>query len=373
LNGSEYVAICGLCPTVGVVGFTLGGGYNSMYTRSYGLALDNVLNFTVALYNGSIVTASSKINPDLYWALRGGGGGNFGYVLEMTQKIHRITETTLPSGQISFFNITWENQDLKIALLNWITFLEDVADKDTRISFDVTVSVSPEHSFLAIWGTFNGPQEELQPLFNPWLGKSPQSDSFSVLNYTQNDINTQVGISIPFPMKDRQHVVSAIAINITSAMLDIILESQPNSSATITQVIHIIYLSNANKDNNTAWPFPDISFVIGPVFGWLIPDADYTAIAVAERWLQRLLNAAAPTQSIVGSYLNYIDPYMKDWQSMYYRHQWDQLREVKTKWDPTGYFRFPQGIPPITQSSSATKLNNKLLIFFVIFITASSV
>jgi hypothetical protein len=142
LNGSEYVAIGGLCPTVGVVGFTLGGGYNSMYTRSYGLALDNVLNFTVALYNGSIVTASSKINPDLYWGLRGGGGGNFGYVLEMTQKIHRITETTLSSGQISFFNITWENQDLKTALLNWITFLKEVADVDTRISFDVIVFVS---------------------------------------------------------------------------------------------------------------------------------------------------------------------------------------------------------------------------------------
>ena len=152
LNGSEYVAIGGLCPSVGVVGFTLGGGYNSMYTRSFGLALDNVLNFTVALYNGSIVTASSKINPDLYWALRGGGGGNFGYVLEMTQKIHRITETTLPLGQISFFNITWENPDMKVALLNWLTFLKDVADIDTRISFDIIIYVSSERRFIMMWG-----------------------------------------------------------------------------------------------------------------------------------------------------------------------------------------------------------------------------
>jgi FAD/FMN-containing dehydrogenase len=49
LNGSEYVILGGLCPTVGVVGFTLGGGYNAMYSRSYGFASDNLINLTVAL------------------------------------------------------------------------------------------------------------------------------------------------------------------------------------------------------------------------------------------------------------------------------------------------------------------------------------
>jgi hypothetical protein len=220
-----------------------------------------------------------------------------------------------------------------------------------------------------MWGTFNGPQEELQPLFNPWLSKSPQPNSFAVLNYTQTDITRELGASMnPFPVPNRQHIVSVMAINITDTMLDVILESQPNTTTPIDYYMDIIYLNNANKDKNTAWPFPDISFDIAPGFGWFPSDADYTAIDIAERWLQRLLNAAAPIQSIVGSYLNYIDPYLKDWQSMYYRHHWDRLREIKTKWDPTGYFRFPQGIPPITQSSSATKSNAKLLCFIVAFI-----
>ncbi|CAF3158228.1 unnamed protein product, partial [Rotaria sp. Silwood2] len=348
LNGSEYIMIGGLCPSVGVVGFTLGGGYNSMYTRSFGLATDNVLKFTVALYNGSIVTASSKINPDLYWALRGGGGGNFGYVLEMTHKIHRLTQTSLPYGQISFFNITWENQDLKKALTNWLTFLKDVADIDTRISFDVIVYVSSERRFVMMWGTFNGPQVELQSLFNPWLSKSPQPNSFKIFNYTQTDITRELGALInPFPVRERQHIVSAMSIDITSSMLDVILESQPNSTIPVIYVIDIIYLNNANKDKNTAWSFPDISFDIAPGFAWFTPDGDYIARTLAENWLQRLLNAGATTKSIVGSYLNYIDPYMTDWQSMYYRNNWNRLRQIKTTWDPTWYFRFPQGIPPI--------------------------
>lgn len=66
LNGTDYVIMGGLCPTVDVVGFTLGGSYNAMYNRSYSLASDNVLNFTVALYNGTIVTASAETNEDLY-------------------------------------------------------------------------------------------------------------------------------------------------------------------------------------------------------------------------------------------------------------------------------------------------------------------
>ena len=100
----------------------------------------------------------------------------------------------------------------------------------------------------------------------------------------------------------------------------------------------------------------------------LHPDTDYNAIDAAESWLQRLLNAATPTESIVGSYLNYIDPYLQDWQSMYYRNHWDRLREMKTKWDPTWYFRFPQGIPPNTDKSSAVVWNSHLSVFVVAFI-----
>jgi hypothetical protein len=80
------------------------------------------------------------------------------------------------------------------------------------------------------------------------------------------------------------------------------------------------------------------------------PDTDPIARDMAEKFLQKLLDAAAPTQSIAGSYLNYIDPYLPNWEAMYYRNNWNRLREIKAKWDPTWYFRFPQGIPPMTKN-----------------------
>ncbi|CAF3944406.1 unnamed protein product [Rotaria sordida] len=361
LNGSEYVALGGLCPTVGVVGFTLGGGYNAMYSRSFGLASDNVLNFTVALYNGTVVTASSTINSDLYWALRGGGGGNFGYVLEMTQKIHRMSETKMPNGQFSFLNITWVNIDIRTALTNWLTFLKNVADDDTRISFNVIIAVNSESNFLMMYCSFNGPSVEINSVFGPWLSQNPKPTFYDVFNYTQTDISRALGI--PFPVVNREHVLSAMAINITEAMLDVILDFQPNSTAGLVgSWTELIYLHNANKDKNTAYAFPDISFDIAPGVSWTNPDADPDAIEISEKFLEKLIDAAAPSKSIVGAYLNYIDPYLRDWQKMYYRNHWDRLREIQTKWDPTWYFRFPQGIPPYNQQSNDSQLTNRSVV-----------
>ena len=353
LNGSEYVIVGGLCPTVGVVGYTLGGGYNSLFSRSYGLGSDNVLNFKVVTYNGSIVTASTENNPDLYWALRGGGGGNFGFVLEMTHKIHRIQNTSLPTGQLLFLNISWTDPTVFSAVLsNWLIFLDEIANVDNRISFDVIILTGSQRSFLRMYGSFNGPFSDYERQFQPWLAKDPKPDTVMVQNYTQYQMIVATGAAnYPFPAKERQHIVSAMALNITQTMIDVLLEPQPNTSLRIFQAIDIIYLHDVNKDRNTAWAFPDISFDIAPGFVWFTPEDDAVAISIAESWFNRLFNAASHTGSIVGAYVNYIDPYLDNWQQLYYRNHWQRLKEIKTKWDPNWYFRFPQGIPPNNHSS----------------------
>jgi len=95
------VVVSGECSTVGLAGgYTQGGGHSALST-SFGLAADNTLEFEVATASGNVVTASRTKNSDLYWALSGGGGGNYGVVTSLTVKT--FPDAKMGGATISFF------------------------------------------------------------------------------------------------------------------------------------------------------------------------------------------------------------------------------------------------------------------------------
>ena len=109
----------GIFGTTGVAGLTLGGGLGYM-TRQYGLSIDNLLEADVVLANGSLVKASAKENPDLYWALRG-GGGNFGVVVSFLFKL-------CPADTIYGGPMLWDISDTKEMLTWYHDFLMKAPD-----------------------------------------------------------------------------------------------------------------------------------------------------------------------------------------------------------------------------------------------------
>lgn len=104
-------AATGSAGSVGMAGLTLGGGYGPLSGR-FGLALDNLLSADVVLADGSVVTADPEREPDLFWALRG-GGGNFGLVTSMRVRLHRVP--TLLSGLVMY---PWDQAEIVLSGLS---------------------------------------------------------------------------------------------------------------------------------------------------------------------------------------------------------------------------------------------------------------
>ena len=99
---SETLIAGGECPTVGVGGYTLRGGFGPLST-TFGLAVDNVISMTmVTVDGGSAVVANAFTNSDLFWALRGGGGGNFGIVTDVTFRVHKAVHSNYMYLELTF-------------------------------------------------------------------------------------------------------------------------------------------------------------------------------------------------------------------------------------------------------------------------------
>ncbi|PNP61486.1 hypothetical protein FNYG_13773 [Fusarium nygamai] len=107
LEDKRNIVIGGQCPWVGVSGFTLGAGL-SPFSRSYGLGCDNLLEMTIVTWDGKPITVSREDEDaekkELFWALAGGGGGNFGVTVSMTSRLHKLRDE---DGHVVCGRLVW--------------------------------------------------------------------------------------------------------------------------------------------------------------------------------------------------------------------------------------------------------------------------
>ena len=112
----------GICPTVGAAGHALGGGLGAQ-SRHAGLLSDALTSASVVLPGGQAVNASAVENPDLFWALRGGGGGNFGVTTS-------LTFATFPTWDVDVVNVHFPTESFAQVLVGWQNWLR-TADRNS--------------------------------------------------------------------------------------------------------------------------------------------------------------------------------------------------------------------------------------------------
>jgi FAD/FMN-containing dehydrogenase len=342
----------GTCPTVGIAGLALGGGIG-FAARKFGLTCDNLLEATVVLANGTAVTCSAREHPDLYWALRGGGGGNFGIVTRLVFRTH-------PVNDVSTYSLEWPWSDARRVVAAWQRLAPHAPDGLFSVLNLNAAGGSAPHITSA--GQFFGSADRLRALVQP-LANAGTPTRFSVTSRTYMDATRmwagcggtvaechlqpqgQLGRST---FKGKSDFVNR-GKPLTARAIDTLvrqIESRQSAGRGSGIVLLDSYGGAINRvaKGATAFVHRDALFSLQYLAYW--EDTDPAAVAAANlRWLRRLRGAMHPFVSGF-AYQNYIDPELQSWRHAYYGTNLKRLVAVKRKYDPGNVFRFAQSIPP---------------------------
>lgn len=172
-TNNSYTVVGGTCPPVGVGGFILGGGIGPL-SRNYGLGCDQLLSVTLVDYAGNLINATAESNEDIFWASCGGGGGNFGIVVEYELKL-----VPLPEQSITTFSFTVPTSQIPQFLLHLTTNVSTVADP--RMALKMVLYNTNGHPVPQIVGHWLGPFDDLDAALE--ISGLGEKGEFTRVNY----------------------------------------------------------------------------------------------------------------------------------------------------------------------------------------------
>ena len=305
----------GICPTVGAAGHALGGGLGAQ-SRHAGLLSDALTSATVVLPGGQAVTASGAENPDLFWALRGGGGGNFGVTTS-------LTFSTFPISDVDVVNLHYPPESFAQVLVGWQNWLR-TADRNSWALADGTTDATGTH--CRIMGTCPaGSGSAMIGAVTKAVGLQPAGTDIQTLNYLDL-VKYLAGNLNPAPLgyvggSDVFTVVDAgAAQGITAAM-----NAFPRDGGRMLVIMHALDGALATvAPGATAFPWRSQSALVQ----WYVENNGSPSTAV--NWLKTAHQAVQPYS--VGGYVNYLEAGQPP--ARYFGSNLSKLSAVRQKYDP---------------------------------------
>ncbi|HLL37839.1 MAG TPA: FAD-dependent oxidoreductase [Streptomyces sp.] len=358
-HGKQVIA--GTCPTVCPGGFLSGGGIGYQ-TRKFGMGSDRLRSVQLVLADGRLVRASANQYSDLFWGLRGGGGGNFGIVTEF--EVAPIAAPTMV-----FFNTTWSWDKAEEVFAAWQTWqLTSSVNLGSALIFmlpDAAPGAVPE---IIVTGGYHGPESEAIAALNQLtalVGAQPTSRFHSDLPYHEA-MKTAYGCGdLTQDQCHREGTGPDALLHRTGWLREAYrFFDRPFSASDLNRIItawdgdrvagqrrflHCMAVGgNANRISPTATAFPHrtANFIVG--FTTQLdqptnPDAEAAAEALVAKGAA-LLN---PLGS--GAYVNFPGSDLPDWATQYYGGNYLRLKDVKRRYDPANFFRHPRSIGSTSQ------------------------
>jgi FAD/FMN-containing dehydrogenase len=330
LNALDVAALeHGLVTTAGVVshtgvgGYTLGGGFGRL-NRKYGLTIDNVTGAEIITADGTVRRISATEEPDLFWAIRG-GGGNFGVVTEFEYQLHPFDRNVL-SG-----SIIWPFEQARDVLEFYAEWSEGLSDE---MYVGPTIATTPEGVRVIMMDVvYNGDpaegEKELAPLRA--IG-TPVQDGVVVQDYmvlqTINDV--------PFGHGIRSYAKNGMVKEWTQGLVDTMVEADDPRVFVGNHVAGAAVKRVGELD--TAFPHRNAEIMIVIAGGWMDAAQDEELIAACRGYYKAI-------EAHLGGYYDNID-FDGDEVPGNYGPNYDRLRSIKTQYDPGNQFRLNSNIEP---------------------------
>jgi len=328
----------GVVSHTGASGLILGGG-TGWLTRRFGLSCDNVEGFTLVTADSSLVRANSKENPDLFWALRG-GGGNFGVVTEFEVKLHPLTSVVLAEGLTP-------QPDIRGLLECWRDFMAE-APLDFKWNIDLRLASPLNKVPLALRGRpvaassliWTGDPEAGRPYLQRALSLCRRD---SVSSKIVPFINLQTMADSDFPHGRRYYTKSGYFSYLDDGSIDRLVEAVATIPTSETQ-IELAYLGGAAARigaDETAFGDRSSPFILNLLANWSEPSADDGNVA----WIRGIFDKLRPAMK-PGVYINFMSGDEQYRVPEAYHQRWDRMVAVKSHYDPNNFFRLNQNVPP---------------------------
>jgi FAD/FMN-containing dehydrogenase len=341
----------GTCPPVGIAGLALGGGLGIL-GRLYGVLSDRVVGAQIVLAGGRLVECGEDREPELFWALRGAGTGNFGVVTSLAVR-------TVPAHDVTNVHLRWQFEDAAAVLAAWLDWAPNGPD-ELAASFKVTSGADPdEPPSVDVFAAVVGSESDAGPLADDLVlkaGADPLLASRALMSFAESrrfwaDLGAADAVAhedvgdrpAPCLFAKSEFFARPLPPDAIGALLANFTAERARGEERELDFMPWGGAYNRVAPDATAFVHRTERFQLKHA-AVLDSSAAPAARTAAHRWVHASWGAVHPWGSH-RVFPNFADPDLEDSARAYYGTNLDRLLAVKARYDPTNFFHHPQSLP----------------------------
>jgi FAD/FMN-containing dehydrogenase len=352
LDGHGLTIAAGACPTVGIAGLTLGGGLGIL-GRKYGLTSDQLVGAQVVLADGRVVDCDEHREVDLFWALRGAGGGQFGIVTN-------LVFSTVLADDLTCFKLSWPYREAAAAIEVWQDWAPGAPD-ELAASLLVNAAGDLEAPVVTLFGAMLGTETETADTLDQLivrLGAEPISATLEQMSHAvgkrflaehapgaeRQDESPDKPSRASLMFSKSEFFRRPLPPDAIAALVDALGAGRVGGQARELDLTPWGGAYNRTRADATAFVHRNERFLLKHAVV-LDPDVSADDRDAARDWLARSWSLVHPHGS-GGVFPNFPDPDLTDWAHAYHGANYEPLTRIKARYDPDNVFRFHQSVPP---------------------------